>query len=109
MNRSGTLVLGLDQEPPTLDPHASRSAVTYPIIASVTRPTASSHPWLAESWTTSKDCVRYERAFDRCGGGDEPLTAGLITWPNAPPPSAPLSDSSRSSARLPSTSAVLMA
>lgn len=42
MNRSGTLVLGLDQEPPTLDPHASRSAVTYQIIASVTRPTASS-------------------------------------------------------------------
>jgi ABC-type transport system substrate-binding protein len=68
MNRAGTLVLGLDQEPPTLDPHASLSAVTDQIIASVTRPTASSHPWLAESWTTFKDCVRYERAFDRCGG-----------------------------------------
>jgi hypothetical protein len=25
----GVLVLGLDQEPPTLDPHASPSAVTY--------------------------------------------------------------------------------
>jgi hypothetical protein len=43
MNRSGTLVLGLDQEPPTLDPHVSPPAVTYQ-IASVTRPTASSHP-----------------------------------------------------------------
>ena len=32
----GTLVIGLDQEPPTLDPHASPSAVTYQIIASVT-------------------------------------------------------------------------
>ena len=32
----GTLVLGLDQEPPTLDPHASPAAVTYQIIASVT-------------------------------------------------------------------------
>src|SRR5262249_39273851 len=32
----GALVLGLDQEPPTLDPHASPSAVTYQIIASVT-------------------------------------------------------------------------
>ena len=32
----GTLVLGLDQEPPTLDPHASPSAVTYQIIGSVT-------------------------------------------------------------------------
>src|SRR5262245_20731118 len=30
------VVFGLDQEPPTLDPHASPSAVTYQIIASVT-------------------------------------------------------------------------
>jgi len=46
----GTLVVGLDQEPPTLDPHASPSAVTYQVIASVGRtcstggPTASSCP-----------------------------------------------------------------
>jgi peptide/nickel transport system substrate-binding protein len=57
----GTLVLGLDQEPPTLDPHASPSAVTYQIIASVTEnllykgPDGKLLPWLAESWTTSKD------------------------------------------------------
>src|SRR5260370_14682032 len=31
----GTLVVGLDQEPPTLDPHASPSAVTYHVIGSV--------------------------------------------------------------------------
>jgi peptide/nickel transport system substrate-binding protein len=55
------LVLGLDQEPPTLDPHASPSAVTYQIIASVTEnllykgPDGKLQPWLAESWTTSKD------------------------------------------------------
>ena len=30
-----TVVLALDQEPPTLDPHASPSAVTYQIIASM--------------------------------------------------------------------------
>ena len=58
---AGTLVLGLDQEPPTLDPHASPSAVTYQIIASVTEnlvykgPDGKLVPWLAESWTTSKD------------------------------------------------------
>src|SRR5438874_11872252 len=58
---SGTLVLGLDQEPPTLDPHASPSAVTYQIIASVTEcllykaPDGKLSPWLAESWTTAKD------------------------------------------------------
>jgi peptide/nickel transport system substrate-binding protein len=57
----GTLVLGLDQEPPTLDPHASPSAVTYQIIASVTEcllfkaADGKLSPWLAESWTTSKD------------------------------------------------------
>ena len=57
----GTLVLGLDQEPPTLDPHASPSAVTYQIIASVTESLlykgadGKLSPWLAESWTTSKD------------------------------------------------------
>src|SRR5262245_43935255 len=57
----GTLVLGLDQEPPTLDPHASPSAVTYQIIASVTEcllfkaPDGKLSPWLAHSWPTSKD------------------------------------------------------
>jgi peptide/nickel transport system substrate-binding protein len=57
----GTLVVGLDQEPPTLDPHASPSAVTYQIIASVTEnllyrgPDGKLVPWLAESWSTSRD------------------------------------------------------
>src|SRR2546425_1673533 len=57
----GTLVLGLDQEPPTVDPHASPSAVTYQIIASVTEcllykaPDGKLVPWLAESWTVAKD------------------------------------------------------
>jgi len=57
----GTLVIGLDQEPPTLDPHASPSAVSYQIIASVTEnllfrgPDGKLVPWLAESWTTTKD------------------------------------------------------
>ena len=49
----GTLVIGLDQEPPTLDPHASPSAVTYQIIGSVTEnllyrgPDGKLAPWLA--------------------------------------------------------------
>ena len=57
----GTLVIGLDQEPPTLDPHASPSAVTYQIIASVTETLLFKArdgklvPWLAESWTVSPD------------------------------------------------------
>src|SRR5262245_3886243 len=57
----GNLVIGLDQEPPTLDPHASPSAVTYQIIGSVTEnllyrgPDGKLAPWLAESWQTAKD------------------------------------------------------
>ena len=57
----GTLIIGLDQEPPTLDPHASPSAVTYQIIGSVTEnllyrgPDGKLAPWLAESWQTAKD------------------------------------------------------
>ena len=56
-----TLVLGLDQEPPTLDPHASPSAVTYQLIASVTEALVFQGadgkllPWLAESWTAARD------------------------------------------------------
>ena len=57
----GTLVIGLDQEPPTLDPHASPSAVTYQIIASVTESLlylgrdGKLVPWLAESWSAAAD------------------------------------------------------
>src|SRR5262249_44791310 len=46
---------------PTLDPHASPSAVTYQIIGSVTEnllyrgPDGKLSPWLAESWQTAKD------------------------------------------------------
>src|SRR5258706_9402137 len=57
----GQIVLGLDQEPPTLDPHASPSAVTYQVIASVAEnllyrgPDGKLVPWLAESWTVARD------------------------------------------------------
>lgn len=61
----GELVVGLDQEPPTLDPHASPSAVTYQIIASVAESLLyltderELTPWLAESWEASTDGTTY--------------------------------------------------
>src|SRR5437867_1315969 len=57
----GSLVIALGQEPPTLDPHASPSAVTFQIIASVTENLVYRGldgklvPWLAESWTSARD------------------------------------------------------
>src|SRR5262249_59570818 len=56
----GTVVMGLDQEPPTLDPHASPSAVTYQIIGSVTQnllypgPDRKLSPWLPQAGPTPK-------------------------------------------------------
>src|SRR3954447_21825612 len=57
----GTLTIGLDQEPPTLDPGASPSAITFYITASAAESLlylTEDHqfkPWLAESYTASAD------------------------------------------------------
>lgn len=61
----GELVVGLDQEPPTLDPHASPSAVTFQITSSVAESllylTADRElvPWLAESYEAAPDGTSY--------------------------------------------------
>jgi peptide/nickel transport system substrate-binding protein len=52
----GTLTIGLDQEPPTVDPEASPSAITFYITSSVGETllyldeNRELKPWLAESW-----------------------------------------------------------
>ncbi len=57
----GTATFALDQEPPTLDPHASPSAVTFQIIASINESLlyqgrdGKLGPWLAGSWSPSPD------------------------------------------------------
>ncbi len=59
--KGGSLVVGLDQEPPTMDPHASPSAITFFITNSVFEALTFKdqkgllHPWLAESWQASPD------------------------------------------------------
>ncbi len=61
----GELIVGLDSEPPTLDPHTSPSAVSFMITCSVaetlTYLTADRElkPWLAESWEASADGTSY--------------------------------------------------
>jgi len=61
----GELVIGLDQEPPTLDPHASPSAATFQIMSSVAESLLyldaerQLRPWLAEAWEASPDARQY--------------------------------------------------
>lgn len=86
--RGGTLVIGLDQEPPTLDPHASPSAVTFQIIASVTEnllymgPDGKLVPWLATAFSVSPDRKSFTftlRKDVRFSDG-APLTAEAVKW-----------------------------
>src|SRR5262245_26796320 len=82
----GTLVIGLDQEPPTLDPHASPSAVTYQIIGSVTEnllyrgSDGKLAPWLAESWQSAKDgrSVTFKLRRDVKFHDGTPFNAGTV-------------------------------
>jgi peptide/nickel transport system substrate-binding protein len=84
----GELVVGLDQEPPTLDPHASPSAVTYQITSSVTEcllflsPERELKPWLAETWEASPDGKSF--TFNLRQGvtfhDGEPFTAETVKW-----------------------------
>jgi peptide/nickel transport system substrate-binding protein len=84
----GTVVIGLDQEPPTLDPHASPSAVTFQIIASVTEsllyltPERKLQPWLAESWEVSADgkAFTFRLRKDVKFQDGQPLTAEVVKW-----------------------------
>ncbi|MCO5176357.1 MAG: ABC transporter substrate-binding protein [Thermomicrobiales bacterium] len=61
----GELIVGLDSEPPTLDPHTSPSAVSFMITSSVSESLTflteerELKPWLAESWEASTDGTSY--------------------------------------------------
>ena len=82
----GTVVIGLDQEPPTLDPHASPSAVTFQIMASVSEsllyltPERKLQPWLAESWEVSADgtVFTFRLRKDVQFQDGQPLTAEVV-------------------------------
>jgi len=84
----GTIIAGLDQEPPTLDPHASPSAVTFQIIASVTENLLymtndwQFQPWLAESWEVSADgtAFTFRLRKDVTFQDGQPLTAEVVKW-----------------------------
>jgi peptide/nickel transport system substrate-binding protein len=86
--QGGTLVVGLDQEPPTMDPHASPSAITYYITAS----TAESllyldakreiQPHLASSYEVSTDgkSFTFKLNSDVTFQDDTPFNAAAVKW-----------------------------
>jgi len=86
--QGGTLVIGLDQEPPTLDPHASPSAVTYQIISDVTESLLYEGadgkivPWLATGYKLSPDGKSFTFTLrqDATFSDGAPLNAEAVKW-----------------------------
>ena len=86
--RGGTLTVGLDQEPPTIDPHASPSAVTYWITASLGENLLYEGldgklvPWLATAYKVSPDGKNFTFTLrkDVKFSDGAPLNAAAIKW-----------------------------
>lgn len=84
----GELTVGLDQEPPTLDPHASPSAVTFQITSSVAEsllyldPERQLQPWLAEEWEVGEEGTSYTFTLrqDVMFHDGEPFNAEAVKW-----------------------------
>jgi peptide/nickel transport system substrate-binding protein len=84
----GTLTVGLDQEPPTIDPHASPSAVTYQITSSVLEALLFQGldgkvvPWLATGYTVSPDgrSFTFTLRKDAQFSDGAPVNAAAVKW-----------------------------
>jgi len=84
----GTLTIGLDQEPPTLDPEASPSAVTFQIIPDVTESLLYQGsdgkivPWLATDVKVSPDGKSFTFALrkDVKFTDGTPFNADAVKW-----------------------------
>ena len=84
----GTLTVGLDQEPPTIDPHASPSAVTYQITSSVLEALLYQGldgkvvPWLATGYTVSADgrSFTFTLRKDAQFSDGAPVNAAAVKW-----------------------------
>ena len=84
----GELVVGLDQEPPTLDPHASPSAVTFQIMSSVAESllylnaNRELRPWLAEEWNVNEDntSFTFKLRKDVTFHDGTPFNAEAVKW-----------------------------
>jgi peptide/nickel transport system substrate-binding protein len=83
-----TLTVGLDQEPPTLDPEASPSAVTFQIIPDVTESLlyqgldGKIQPWLASAYKVSPDGKSFTFTLrpDAKFTDGTPVNAEAVKW-----------------------------
>lgn len=86
--QGGTLTIGLDQEPPTLDPGASPSAITFYITASAAESLlflTGDHqlkPWLADSYMASVDGKQFtfKLRHDVKFQDGTPFNAQAVKW-----------------------------
>src|SRR5438067_6593700 len=86
--QGGTVTVGLDQEPPTLDPEASPSAITFYITSSVGETllyvdeNRQIQPWLAQSWEVSEDAktFTFKLRNDVTFQDGTPFNASAVKW-----------------------------
>ncbi len=86
--KGGTVTIGLDAEPPTMDPHASPSAVTFFISASMGESLLyigddrQLKPWLAQSWDVSDGgkTFTFKLRTDVKFQDGTPFNAAAVKW-----------------------------
>src|SRR5436190_16427333 len=86
--QGGTLTIGLDQEPPTMDPEASPSAITFYISSSVGETllyvdqNRTIQPWLAQSYEVSSDArtFTFHLRNDVTFQDGTPFNAAAVKW-----------------------------
>ena len=86
--RGGTLTIGLDQEPPSLDPQASPSASTFVVDADVAEsllyegPNGKIVPWLATAYQVSADGKVFTFTLEPNASFSDgaPVDAAAVKW-----------------------------
>ena len=86
--RGGTIAIAVDQEPPTLDPHASPSAITFTMTASASESLLfmtdkrELQPWLSTSYEATPDgmSVTFKLRQDVTFQDNTPFNAAAVKW-----------------------------
>src|SRR5215831_11661858 len=87
-SQGGTVTIGVDQEPPTMDPEASPSAITFYITSSTGETllyvdqTRKIQPWLAQSYEVSEDArtFTFHLRNDVTFQDGTPFNSAAVKW-----------------------------